>query len=83
MGLLSVRIADNRQIDGADPGVRPIVGSSSTTLALEMARLAEQAKQTALAIESEVARHGYNFSEATVTRNVPVGRHTSGPLQKA
>ena len=55
IGLLSVRIADNRQIDGAELEFAQSLAHQAT-LALEMARLAEQAKQTALAIESEESR---------------------------
>jgi transcriptional regulator with GAF, ATPase, and Fis domain len=55
IGLLSVRIADNRQIDGADLEFVQSLAHQAT-LAFEMARLAEQAKQTALAIESEESR---------------------------
>ena len=54
IGLLSVRIAGNRQVDGADLEFAQSLAQQAT-LALEMARLAEQAKQTALAIEREKA----------------------------
>jgi PAS domain S-box-containing protein len=54
IGLLSVRIVGNRQVDGADLEFAQSLAQQAT-LALEMARLAEQAKQTALAIEREQA----------------------------
>jgi GAF domain-containing protein len=54
IGLLSVRLAGNRQVDGADMEFAQSLAQQAT-LALELARLAEQAKQTALAIEREEA----------------------------
>jgi GAF domain-containing protein len=54
IGLLSVRIAGNRQVDEADLEFAQSLAQQAT-LALELARLAEQAKQTALAIEREKA----------------------------
>jgi GAF domain-containing protein len=57
IGLLSVRIAGNRQVDGADLEFAQSLAQQAT-LVLEMARLAEQAKQTALAIEREESRPG-------------------------
>ena len=54
IGLLSVRIAGHRQVDGTDLEFAQSLAQQAT-LALEMARLAEQAKQTALAIEKEKA----------------------------
>jgi len=54
IGLLSVRIAGRRQVDAADLEFAQSLAQQAT-LALEMARLAEQAKQTALAIEREKA----------------------------
>jgi len=53
-GVLSVRIAGNRQVDGSDLEFAQSLAQQAT-LALEMARLAESAKQTALAIERENA----------------------------
>ena len=54
IGLLSVRIAGRRQVDGADLEFAQSLAQQAT-LALELARLAEQAKQTALAVEREKA----------------------------
>jgi GAF domain-containing protein len=54
IGLLSVRIAGKRQVDGADLEFAQSLAQQAT-LALELARLAEQAKQTALAVEREKA----------------------------
>jgi signal transduction histidine kinase len=54
IGVLSARIAGNRQIDASDLEFAQSLAQQAT-LALEMARLAERAKQTALAIERENA----------------------------
>jgi PAS domain S-box-containing protein len=54
IGLLSVRFAGNHQVDPADLEFAQSLAQQAT-LALEMARLAEQAKQTALATEREQA----------------------------
>ena len=54
IGLLSVRIAGKRQVDGADLEFAQSLAQQAT-LALELARLAEQAQQTALAVEREKA----------------------------
>jgi signal transduction histidine kinase len=54
VGVLSARIAGNRQIDASDLEFAQSLAQQAT-LALEMARLAERAKQTALAIEREKA----------------------------
>jgi signal transduction histidine kinase len=54
IGVLSVRIAGKRQLDASDLEFAQSLAQQAT-LALEMARLAEQAKQTALAIERENA----------------------------
>jgi signal transduction histidine kinase len=54
IGVLSVRIAGNRQPDASDLEFAQSLAQQAT-LALEMSRLAEQAKQTALAIERENA----------------------------
>jgi GAF domain-containing protein len=54
IGLLSVRIAGNRQLDEEDLEFARSLAQQAT-LAVELARLAEQAKQTALAIEREKA----------------------------
>jgi signal transduction histidine kinase len=54
IGLVSIRIAGNRQVDEADLEFAQSLAQQAT-LALELARLAEQAKQTALAIEREKA----------------------------
>ena len=53
-GVLSVRISGHRQIDESDLEFAQSLAQQAT-LALEMARLAESAKQTALAIERENA----------------------------
>jgi len=54
IGMLSVRITANRQIDDEDLDFAQAL-AQQVTLALELARLAEQAKQTALALERERA----------------------------
>ena len=54
IGLLSVRIAGNRQLDEEDLEFARSLAQQAT-LAIELARLAEQAKQTALAIERKKA----------------------------
>jgi signal transduction histidine kinase len=54
IGLLSVRMAGNRQVEAADLEFAHSLAQQAT-LALEMARLAERAKQTALATEREKA----------------------------
>ncbi|HYY31440.1 MAG TPA: GAF domain-containing protein [Chthoniobacterales bacterium] len=54
IGVLSVRIAGNRRIDTSDLEFAQSLAQQAT-LALEMARLAERAKQAALAIERENA----------------------------
>jgi signal transduction histidine kinase len=53
-GVLSLRIAGNRQLDESDLEFAQSLAQQAT-LALEMSRLAERAKQTALAIERENA----------------------------
>jgi len=54
IGLLSVRIGTKRQVDEEDLAFAQSLAQQAT-LALELARLAEQAKQTALAVEREKA----------------------------
>ena len=54
IGLLSLRMAGNRQIDKGDLEFAQS-WAQQATLALELARLAEQVKQTALAMEREKA----------------------------
>jgi nitrate/nitrite-specific signal transduction histidine kinase len=54
IGMLSVRIAANRQIDEDDLEFAQAL-AQLVTLAFELARLAEQAKETALAVERERA----------------------------
>jgi signal transduction histidine kinase len=54
IGVLSVRITGNRHIDGPDLEFAQSLAQQAT-LALEMFRLAERAKQTALAVERESA----------------------------
>ena len=54
IGTLSVRLTGNRQIDQEDFDFAQSLAQQAT-LALELARLAEQAKQTALAQEREKA----------------------------
>ena len=54
IGVLSVRIGAKRQIDEEDLAFAQSLAQQAT-LALELARLAEQAKQTALAVEREKA----------------------------
>jgi GAF domain-containing protein len=52
IGMLSVRIAARRQVDDEDLEFAQALAQQAA-LALELARLAEQAKQTALAMERE------------------------------
>jgi GAF domain-containing protein len=54
VGALSVRMAGNRKIDQEDLDFAQSLAQQAT-LAIELARLAEQAKQTALATEREKA----------------------------
>ena len=54
IGLLSVRIGAKRQVDEQDLAFAQSLAQQAT-LALELARLAEQAKETALAKEREEA----------------------------
>jgi GAF domain-containing protein len=54
IGVLSVRITVNRQIDDEELAFAQAL-AQQVTLALELARLAEQAKQTALVVEKERA----------------------------
>jgi GAF domain-containing protein len=54
IGLLSVRMAGDRQVDAADLEFAHSQAQQAA-LAIEMARLAEKAKQTALVIERETA----------------------------
>ena len=56
-GMLSVRIAAHRQIDEEDLEFAQAL-AQQVTLALELARLAEQAKQSALVVEREKAARG-------------------------
>lgn len=54
IGLLSVRMTDSRRLDDEDLEFAKSLAQQAT-LAIELARLAEQAKQTALAVERENA----------------------------
>jgi GAF domain-containing protein len=54
VGALSVRMVGNRKIDQEDLDFAQSLAQQAT-LAIELARLAEQAKQTALATEREKA----------------------------
>jgi PAS domain S-box-containing protein len=53
-GLLSVRMTEDRQLDEEDLEFARSLAQQAT-LAIELAKLAEQAKQTALAVEKETA----------------------------